>query len=162
MSSSRVPAHRESIVRHAADVFHCVARKAGYVSFIYLTWSLFDILIRAKDDTLKPYIDAARWIPLAIHPFASISSFIYSGIADLDQMVQVDEEELMYSDFFITCALLIFFLRYDVNDVWMNNETMKLVPCFQDLILEFKAAPEKLRPFVSLVSAAPILPSNLC
>ena len=76
--------------RHATDVFQSLEHldssdSKKYVSFIYLTWCLSDVLIRAKDcDTLRPYVEAARWVPLSIHPFTSISSFLYAAIADDD------------------------------------------------------------------------------
>ena len=42
--------------------------------------TVFDI----RNDPLDPYIYAARWIPLSIHPFMSMTTLISAGIHDND------------------------------------------------------------------------------
>ena len=34
-----------------------------------------------RDDAIKPFLEAARWLPLYIHPFVSIAQVFYAGIA---------------------------------------------------------------------------------
>jgi hypothetical protein len=40
-----------------------------------------------------PYIKAARWFPLAIHPFADLRTVIYSGIEADCKRVRAEAEE---------------------------------------------------------------------
>ena len=37
--------------------------------------------LRLSEKVTKPFMDAARWFPLSIHPFVPISHIIYAGIA---------------------------------------------------------------------------------
>jgi hypothetical protein len=42
---------------------------------------------------LDPYIKAARWFPLAIHPFADLRTVIYNGIEADCKRVRAEAEE---------------------------------------------------------------------
>jgi hypothetical protein len=41
-----------------------------------------------SDQVLKPFLKAARWIPLSINPFSNLTRIIYAGISE-----NVDEED---------------------------------------------------------------------
>ena len=69
--------------------FHtALPRKSAFR--IHFTSVLFDNLIRYVD-VVRPYIEAARWIPLGLHPFASVTTLLYAGIAAED-----DERYFMF------------------------------------------------------------------
>jgi hypothetical protein len=72
----------------SAFSFLILRKRLGKFHPIYFTQHLFDVLIRSND-ALRPYIEAARWIPLAIHPFVSVSSFIYGGMVGEDDPAYV-------------------------------------------------------------------------
>ena len=45
---------------------------------------LFSDLLLGSDEVLKPFLKAARWIPLSINPFANLTRIIYAGISEND------------------------------------------------------------------------------
>ncbi|KAH9984126.1 hypothetical protein BJV77DRAFT_1039376, partial [Russula vinacea] len=65
---------------HARNVFQCLLRSNGGKRQ------------GKRGDALKPYINAARWIPLSIHPFASVMTVLYAGTTQHDE----EDEESVY------------------------------------------------------------------
>jgi hypothetical protein len=41
--------------------------------------------VHYRDNPLEPYFNAARWIPLSVNPFISITTIIYAGLPDEDE-----------------------------------------------------------------------------
>jgi hypothetical protein len=75
--------------KHTLDVFQCLARTNGGRKYVPDT-SLDSLVLSTgsayhRDDALKEYIDAARWIPLSIHPFYPVANILYAGIAQDDE-----------------------------------------------------------------------------
>ena len=42
----------------------------------------FSDLLLGSDQVLKPFLKAARWIPLSINPFVNLTRIIYAGIPE--------------------------------------------------------------------------------
>ena len=108
-----------------------------------------------SEDALKPYAEAARWIPLSIHPFTSVSTFLYAGLAD-----DTRDEDPTYFFFFFLLALHLYFYRFSADDIGMYDKVMKLVPTLHEIIAEFYEQPGQLRKLVLSVSLV-YMPTNL-
>ena len=122
----------------------------------YCTWRSFDTLIMDRKDALKPYIEAARWIPLSIHPFASVSTFLYAGLDDTREEL----EDPRYFLFLLLLALRLCFYRFTADDIGMYDKVMKLVPTLHEVIIEFYEQPLQLQKLILSVSLV-YMPTNL-
>jgi hypothetical protein len=46
-----------------------------------------------RDNALKPYLSAARWIPLAINPYANLTAVFFTALEE-EGIDSVEDEDL--------------------------------------------------------------------
>lgn len=121
--------------------------------------------LTCRADALKPYLTVARWIPLAINPYANITSVFFTGMEQdaEDEDVTQSSEMYVYACYYIFSSTKI---AYSDNEEEKRifTDIMKLVPTFKDLLTACCGHRRALLNLIRMVSLRVlyIIPSLIC
>jgi hypothetical protein len=88
-----------------------------------------------RSEALKPYLSAARWIPLGINPYANLTAVFFSGMQQdpEDEEVRQPSEMYVYAHYNMFALIKIAYSD-QLEEEKIFRDIIKLVPSFQDLL----------------------------